>query len=45
MLPLLFKVEVNKKQNYSNKSECRSFHGFCGIRNLGAICYMNSMIQ
>jgi ubiquitin C-terminal hydrolase len=40
--PLLFKVK--KPKNKAPRTECRSSYGWCGIRNLGCICYMNSMI-
>jgi len=29
---------------YIYRDDCRSKEGFVGIRNLGCICYMNSMI-
>jgi len=42
--PLLFKVKKPKKAGYAPRSEGRSFYGYCGLRNLGCICYMNSML-
>lgn len=42
---ILSLVSKPKRNNYSPKTEGRSFNKFCGIRNLGSICYMNSMIQ
>ncbi|CDW78148.1 ubiquitin carboxyl-terminal hydrolase family protein [Stylonychia lemnae] len=43
--PLLYIIQKPKKSGFAPRSETRSFHGFCGIRNLGCICYMNAMIQ
>lgn len=37
------KLYTNKSY-YSNNSE-RAETGYCGIRNLGCICYINAMIQ
>ena len=38
--------QVNKvKKNYNPQSEKRSMNGYSGIKNLGSICYMNSILQ
>lgn len=38
------KVHKPKKGKFNPSSENRS-NGFCGLRNLGCICYMNSVLQ
>ena len=43
--PIIQKLRKPKKSGYAPRSEGRSFYGYCGIKNLGCICYMNSMIQ
>ena len=42
--PLLQQIKKPKKAGYQPRAETRSYN-FCGLKNLGAICYMNSMIQ
>ena len=44
MVPLVERIERYKGWNYIPASDARS-SGFVGLRNLGCICYMNSMIQ
>lgn len=39
------RVKLAKTWGYSPNSELRSMHGYAGITNLGAICYMSSMLQ
>jgi len=34
-----------KKKNYNPSNERRSMNGFSGLKNLGSICYMNSILQ
>lgn len=41
--PLLNSIKKPKKAGYQPRSETRSY-GYCGLKNLGSICYMNSMI-
>ena len=41
---LLQQVKKPKKAGYQPKLDTRS-NGFVGLRNLGSICYMNSMLQ
>lgn len=42
--PILERVKKPKKAGFNPRYECRS-NGFCGLKNLGSICYMNSMMQ
>jgi ubiquitin C-terminal hydrolase len=42
--PLLNNIKKPKKSGYSPRTETKSY-GYCGLKNLGSICYMNSMIQ
>lgn len=39
------RVRTIKNWTYSPTFEQKSVHGYAGIANLGAICYMNSMLQ
>jgi ubiquitin carboxyl-terminal hydrolase 34 len=43
--PLLEKVEENSSWAYDPGDESRSKFGYVGIRNLGCICYMISILQ
>jgi ubiquitin C-terminal hydrolase len=43
--PLLEMIEKPKKPAFNPRTEQRSHFDFSGIKNLGAICYMSSMIQ
>lgn len=38
------KVKKPKKSGFNPACDNR-INGFCGLKNLGCICYMNSMIQ
>jgi uncharacterized UBP type Zn finger protein len=38
-------VDKPVKAGFSPLADGRSRNGYCGIRNPGAVCYMNSMIQ
>lgn len=38
-------VDKPQKPGFAPLSDGRSWNGYCGIKNLGAVCYMNSMIQ
>jgi hypothetical protein len=42
--PILMKVKKPKKSGYAPRTDQRT-NGFCGLKNLGSICYMNSMMQ
>ena len=42
---LMGKIPIANTWNYSPASDSRSFWGYVGIKNLGCICYMNSMLQ
>lgn len=42
--PILAKVKKPKKSGYAPRTDQRT-NGFCGLKNLGSICYMNSMMQ
>lgn len=44
-LKQVFKVEKPSKPSFSPQKDGRAWNGYCGIKNLGAVCYMNSMIQ
>lgn len=38
---------IERPENFSHVSEteCRSFYSYSGLKNQGATCYMNSMLQ
>ena len=44
-LKQLLSVDKPVKANFSPSSEGRGITNYCGIKNLGAVCYMNSMNQ
>jgi len=44
-LRLVHAVQKPDKPGFAPASDGRSWNGYCGIKNLGAVCYMNSMIQ
>ncbi|CAD8084108.1 unnamed protein product [Paramecium sonneborni] len=39
------KIPLINRWNYIPSSDMRSSFGYCGIRNLRCICYMNAMLQ
>jgi len=41
----VFSVDKPQKPGFAPQADGRSLNGYCGIKNLGAVCYMNSMIQ
>ena len=41
--PILERVKKPKKSGFQPRYDCRA-NGFCGLKNLGCICYMNSMM-
>jgi len=43
-LPLIAKIAKPKEYGFNPQEHDRSSYGFAGIKNLGCICYMNSMI-
>ncbi len=51
LVPLLKKLPQTQSSGsrvrsmYYHQHEFRSPYGYCGIRNLGCICYMNAMLQ
>jgi ubiquitin carboxyl-terminal hydrolase 9/24 len=46
LMPLMEKIKKPKGWSYSPKTEStEASQKYCGINNLGAICYMNSMMQ
>ena len=44
-LKQVYRVDKPEKAGFSPQADARSYYGFCGIKNLGAVCYMNSMMQ
>lgn len=44
MAPILQRVKRPKKSGYQPRYDGRAC-GYCGLKNLGCICYMNSMLQ
>jgi ubiquitin carboxyl-terminal hydrolase 34 len=43
--PFVLQLNMPTRQGYSPSDNNRSLYGFAGLKNLGCICYMNSMIQ
>lgn len=41
----VFAVDKPAKAGFAPQSDGRSWQGYCGIKNLGAVCYMSSMLQ
>jgi ubiquitin C-terminal hydrolase len=41
---MIHSVKKPKKAGYQPRMECRA-NNFCGLKNLGCTCYMNSMLQ
>ena len=45
MLPLITRIKVHDGWGYVPSSSSSTKQAFVGLRNLGCICYMNSMMQ
>ena len=46
LVPLIQTIKKPKGWNYSPTAQSSSkYQKYCGLRNLGCICYMNSMMQ
>jgi len=45
LLPLLYLIKKPKKWNYQPPDKAERVQKYVGLRNLGCICYMNSMMQ
>jgi len=45
LVPLVSRVQTPKKSGFQPKTEGRSYFGYLGLKNLGAVCYMISMLQ
>jgi hypothetical protein len=45
LIKMISKIERPESFAYVPESECRSLYSYSGLKNLGATCYMNSMIQ
>ncbi len=45
MAPLMQKIKPKECWNYATAGSAISKQPFVGLRNLGCICYMNSMMQ
>ena len=46
LVPLIQTIKKPKGWNYSPTTQSSSkYQKYCGLRNLGCICYMNSMMQ
>ena len=45
LLTLMSKIPIANNWAYSPSGDSKSFWGYVGIKNLGCICYMNSMLQ
>lgn len=41
----IYAVDKPSKPGFAPQADGRSWNGYCGIRNLGAVCYMSSMLQ
>lgn len=44
-LKQVLSVDKPLKAGFAPLQDGRSWHGYCGIKNLGAVCYMSSMLQ
>ena len=44
-MKLMEVIPENPKYGYQPSLDTKSFYGFVGLKNLGATCYMNSMLQ
>jgi ubiquitin carboxyl-terminal hydrolase 34 len=44
-VPQINSVDKPQKPGFQPSADCRSWNNYCGIKNLGAVCYMNSMMQ
>ena len=42
-LSQVYTVDKPQKAGFAPQADGRSWNGYCGIKNLGAVCYMNSM--
>ena len=40
---IIYKVDKPSKPGFYPAQNGHSLHGYCGLYNLGAVCYMNSM--
>ena len=45
LLALVGKIPVANSWNYHPSGDAKSLWGYVGLKNLGCICYMNSMLQ
>ena len=44
-LKQIYRVDKPEKPGFAPSSDGRYFNGFSGIKNLGSVCYMNSVMQ
>jgi ubiquitin C-terminal hydrolase len=44
-MKLIYLVDKPALPGFSPQSNGRSYYNYSGIKNLGAVCYMNSMNQ
>ena len=45
LLALVGKIPMANTWNYHPTADSKSLYGYVGLKNLGCICYMNSMLQ
>jgi len=45
LVPLIKTIKKPKTWNYQPSTSAEGAQKYCGLRNLGCICYMNSMMQ